>query len=50
MWEELIGLNARLRIRWTWIKGHNGHPNQNRADALAYRAARILWVQEKAVA
>ena len=50
LWEELIGLNARLRIRWTWIKGHNGHPDQNRADTLAYQAARSLCTREKAAA
>jgi ribonuclease HI len=50
LWEELIALNARLRIRWTWIRGHNGHPDQNRADALAYQAARTLWVEEMAAA
>lgn len=36
LWEELIGLDARLLIRWMWIKGHNGHRDQCRADALAY--------------
>lgn len=50
LWEELIALNAQFRIRWTWIKGHNGHPDQIRADALAYQAARTLWVQERAAA
>jgi ribonuclease HI len=50
LWEELIGLDARLRIRWTWIKGHNGHRDQSRADALAYQAARALWAQERAAA
>ena len=28
LWSELIGLNARLHIRWTWIKGHNGNREQ----------------------
>ncbi len=50
LWEELIELNAHLAIRWTWIRGHNGHANQNRADMLAYRAARTLWVRGKAAA
>jgi ribonuclease HI len=50
LWEELTALNTRLRICWTWIKGHNGHPDQNRADALAYQAARTLWVRERAAA
>ena len=50
LWAELIGLNARHYIRWTWIKGHNGNGEQTRADALAYQAARTLWVQQKAAA
>ena len=50
LWEDLIALNAAHRIRWAWIRGHNGHPDQNRADELAYRAARTLWAREKAAA
>ena len=50
LWSELIALNARLAIRWTWLKGHNGHREQTRADALAYQAARALWVQRRAAA
>lgn len=50
LWSELIALNARLDIRWIWLKGHNGHREQTRADALAYRAARTLWVQQRAAA
>ena len=50
LWSELIALNARLDIRWTWLKGHNGHREQTRADALAYQAARALWVQQRAAA
>ena len=50
LWAELIELNTRLSIRWKWIKGHNGHRDQARADELAYQAARSLWGQEKAAA
>lgn len=50
LWEELMALNAQFRIRWTWIRGHNGHPDQNRADARDYQAARTLWAQERAAA
>jgi ribonuclease HI len=50
LWAELIELNARLSIRWKWIRGHNGHREQGRADALAYRAARALSVRERAAA
>ncbi len=45
LWAQLIQHNARLQIRWRWLKGHNGHPVQSRADALAYRAARTLWAR-----
>jgi ribonuclease HI len=50
LWTELIALNSRLHIRWTWLKGHNGHREQTRADALAYQAARALWVRRRAAA
>jgi ribonuclease HI len=48
-WEELLVLDARLYIQWRWLKGHNHHPIQCRADELAYRAAREHWeLQRKA--
>jgi len=50
LWSELIALNAKLHIRWTWIKGHNGNLEQARADTLAYQAARALWVRQKVAA
>ena len=50
LWTELIDLNATLPIRWRWIKGHNGHREQARADELAYQAARSLCVQQKLAA
>lgn len=50
LWTELTLLNANRDIRWMWLKGHNGHRDQARADALAYQAARALWVREKAAA
>jgi ribonuclease HI len=50
LWTDLIELNTRLSIRWKWIKGHNGHRDQTRADELAYEAARSLWVQQKLAA
>jgi ribonuclease HI len=50
LWIELVHLNARLPICWHWLKGHNGHPVQNRADALAYQAACSVWARQKAAA
>ena len=35
LWQELIEASARHRIEWRWVKGHSGHPENDRADALA---------------
>ena len=50
LWEDLVALNAEHCIRWIWIKGHNGHRDQGRADELAYEAARSHWLRKKAAA
>lgn len=39
LWHELVELNRRHSIRWQWIRGHNGHPEQQRADKMAYEQA-----------
>lgn len=38
LWQELDGLCRRHRVTWVWIKGHNGHPDNELADALAREA------------
>ncbi len=35
LWHELIEAAARHRVEWHWVKGHDGHPENERADALA---------------
>jgi ribonuclease HI len=50
LWSELTSLSAKQVVRWMWLKGHNGHRDQTRADVLAYQAARALWVREKVAA
>ncbi len=35
LWEELIKRTQAHQIRWIWIKGHNGHPENERCDQLA---------------
>ncbi len=35
LWRRLDGAAARHRIAWEWLKGHAGHPQNERADALA---------------
>lgn len=38
LWQELEKQTAAHRVRWQWVKGHAGHAENERADALA-RAA-----------
>jgi ribonuclease HI len=35
LWQRLDAAQARHRVVWTWVKGHAGHPENERADALA---------------
>jgi ribonuclease HI len=35
LWQRLDAAQARHRVTWTWIKGHAGHPENERADELA---------------
>jgi len=38
LWRRLEAAIARHQVRWIWVKGHAGHAENERADALA-RAA-----------
>jgi len=35
LWKRLDEAQARHQIDWQWVKGHAGHPENERADALA---------------
>ena len=35
LWQRLEAAQARHTVRWEWIKGHAGHTENERADALA---------------
>ena len=37
--ESLLDAAAPHRVEWHWVKGHAGHPENDRADALACAAA-----------
>ena len=38
LWVKLDNLVAKHEINWRWIKGHSGHPQNERADQLANEA------------
>ena len=37
LWQQLDALAARHDIEWHWVRGHTGHPENERADQLANR-------------
>ena len=39
LWHELIEVAARHEVRWIWVKGHSGHPENDRVDRLASNEA-----------
>lgn len=39
LWQQLLEAVAPHQIEWRWVKGHSGHPENDRVDALACAAA-----------
>ena len=35
LWQRLDAAQERHNVTWTWVKGHAGHPENERADELA---------------
>jgi ribonuclease HI len=42
LWEQLDLAARRHQIEWFWVKGHSGHPENERADQLANQAIEEL--------
>lgn len=39
LWQALVEAAGRHQVEWRWVKGHAGHPENERADRLACDAA-----------
>lgn len=39
---ELRALSGKREVTWHWVKGHSGHPSNERADTLAQAEAQAL--------
>ncbi len=42
LWQQLDALTSHHQIEWHWIKGHSGHPGNEKADELANRGVAQL--------
>ena len=40
LWVQLDSLNSEISVNWIWVKGHSGHPENDRADFLANQGVR----------
>jgi ribonuclease HI len=40
LWIRLLALSRQQTVTWEWVRGHNGHPFNGRADELAGKALR----------
>ena len=45
LWQRLDEVVAKHQVKWHWVRGHTGHPENERADVLANRG--IDELQEK---
>ena len=41
LWEKLLKLSQRHDIEWHWVRGHAGHEENERCDALARAAIEL---------
>ena len=48
LWQRLDELTQQHEIRWLWVKGHNGHPENERCDALA--RGEVAKIKEEKIA
>ena len=39
LWRQLDEAVSKHRVTWHWVKGHSGHPENERCDTLARAAA-----------
>lgn len=42
LWQELSELAKKHHVTWYWVKGHSGHPENDRVDFLARQALLFL--------
>jgi Ribonuclease HI len=48
LWEDLITVVGAREVTWEWVRGHSGHPDNERADQLANLAIDRLLSRKRA--
>ena len=46
LWQRLDAATERHVIEWCWVRGHSGHPENERADRLARAALATLQAED----
>jgi len=49
LWRALDEAQTRHQVKWLWVRGHSGHVENERADALARRGVDAVRKTGKAV-
>lgn len=42
LWQALDAARTTHKIEWIWVRGHSGHPENERADQLANRGVELV--------
>ncbi|WP_424814178.1 ribonuclease HI [Roseococcus sp. YIM B11640] len=42
LWQRLLAAAKPHEVEWLWVRGHSGHPENERVDVLATRAREAL--------
>lgn len=40
LWKKLDLISSKYKVKWSWVRGHHGHPQNEYANHLAIRAAK----------
>jgi ribonuclease HI len=40
LWDKLDSEVGKRKVKWQWVRGHNGHPQNEEADKLAVQEAK----------
>jgi ribonuclease HI len=46
LWQQLDLAASRRSVEWHWVRGHSGHPQNEKADALANRAIDLMLAKQ----